>query len=364
MTFDLKAHLRALTEVHAPSGHEDPARAIIADAWAPVTDEQQRDGLGSLIGVKRATHPLDPQRKIMLAAHMDEIGMLVRDVMDGFILIQRISGVDNRIMPSQTVVVHGREALPGIVAAKPPHLSGAEERKKYPGWDDLMIDVGLPPDEVADLVRPGDVITADGPLMELAGRKVAGKAMDDRACVAVVTQCLHALQGVQHQWDVYAAATVQEEFGNYNGARTAAHLIDPDVAIALDVTFAAQPGVNGDGTVDLSGGPALAFGPNFHIKLFDAIKRAAADLELPLQDDIITGRSGTDAWGIQVSRMGVPTALISVPVRNMHSPVETIDLREIERAGRLLAHFITRLDADFLASIDWKQSDPDEAAAE
>jgi tetrahedral aminopeptidase len=361
MTFDLKAHLRDLTTVHAPSGHEDAARAIIADAWAPVTDEQQRDGLGSLIGVKRATNPLDPPRKIMLAAHMDEIGMLVRDVMDGFVLIQRISGVDNRIMPSQTVMVHGREPLPGIVAAKPPHLLDDEERKKYPTWDDLVIDVGLPADEVANLVRPGDVITADGPLMELAGRRVAGKAMDDRACVAVVTQCLHTLQGVQHQWDVYAAATVQEEFGNYNGARTAAHLIDPDVAIALDVTFAAQPGVNGDGAVDLSGGPALAFGPNFHIKLFNAIKAAAADLELPLQDDIITGRSGTDAWGIQVARAGVPTALISVPVRNMHSPIETIDLREIERAGRLLAHFITRLDADFLASIDWKQA---EAAAD
>lgn len=364
MTFDLKAHLRALTEVHAPSGHEDAARAVIAEAWQSVTDEQQQDGLGSLIGVKRATQPLDPPRKIMLAAHMDEIGMLVRGVMDGFVLIQRISGVDNRVMPSQTVIVHGREPLPGIVAATPPHLLSAEERKKYPTWDDLIIDVGLPADEVEQLVRPGDVITADGPLMELAGRRVAGKAMDDRACVAVVTQCLHALQGLQHQWDVYAAATVQEEFGNYNGARTAAHLINPDVAIALDVTFATQPGVNGSGTVELSGGPALAFGPNFHIKLYHAIKAAATDLELPLQEDIITGRSGTDAWGIQVSRAGVPTALLSVPLRNMHSTIETLDVREIERAGRLLAHFITRLDADFLASIDWKQTESEAGETE
>ncbi len=353
MTFDVKAHLRTLTETHAPAGHEAPVREVLREAWAPLTNEMEQDGLGSLIGIKRATQPLDPPRRIMLAAHMDEIGMMVRDVVDGFVLVYRLGGMDNRVMPAQSVIVHGREALPGVIAAKPPHLLSTEERRKYPTWDDLVIDVGLPQEEATALVRPGDVVTLDAPMLELAGRRVAGKAMDDRACVAAVTVCLHTLGGMQHQWDVYAAATVQEEVG-LNGATTAAHMIDPDVAIALDVTFAAQPGNTGNGTVELGGGPALSFGPNFHVKLFHAIQEQAKVLEMTLQDDIITGRSGTDAWSIQVARVGVPTALVSVPVRNMHSPVETLDVRDIERAGRLLAHFIAGLDNDFLASIDWK----------
>lgn len=353
MTFDVKEHLRTLVEAHAPTGHEEPVRDLLGETWATLTDEIMHDGLGSLIGIKRATDPLTPRRKIMLAAHIDEIGMMVREVVDGFVLLHRISGVDNRVMPSQTVLVHGREPLPGIVAATPPHLLNAEDRKKYPTWNDLVVDVGLPAAEVAAKVRPGDLITVDVPMIELGGRKVAGKAMDDRACVAAVTMCLHILGGVEHQWDVYAAATVQEEVG-LRGAAAAAHAIDPDVAIALDVTFASQPGFNGNGAVELGGGPALSFGPNFHMKLFDKIKASAKELEMTLQDDIITGRSGTDAWAIQVARGGVPTALLNVPVRSMHSPVETVDLRDIERAGRLLAHFIAGLDANFLAAIDWK----------
>jgi endoglucanase len=139
-------------------------------------------------------------------------------------------------------------------------------------------------------------------------------------------------------------------------------MINPDVAIALDVTFAPQAGVSGDDTNEMGVGPALSFGPNFHIKLHNAIRDAAATIELTVQEDIITGRSGTDAWAIQVSQLGVPTALLNVPIRNMHSPIETADMRDIERAGRLLAHFIAGLDENFLASIDWKRVDVSETA--
>ncbi|MEM6530209.1 MAG: M20/M25/M40 family metallo-hydrolase [Chloroflexota bacterium] len=353
MTFNLKDHLRTLVELHAPSGHEGAARAAVREAWADLVDEFQQDGLGSLIGIKRANAPTNPPRKIMLAAHIDEIGMMVRDVVDGFVFIYRISGVDNRVMPAQTVMVHGREMLPGIVATTPPHLLSADDRRKYPNWDHMVVDVGLPHDEVVKLVRPGDVVTVDAPMIELAGNKIAAKAMDDRACVAAVTQCLVNLQGMQHSWDVYATATVQEENGGYNGAVASSYMIEPDVAVALDVTFAPQAGVSGDDTSEIGGGPTLSIGPNFHGKLRGAIKQAAAALEMPMQDDVLSGRSGTDAWAIQVSRQGVPTALLSVPLRNMHSPVETADIRDIERTGRLLAHFIAGLDADFLAAIDF-----------
>lgn len=353
--FDLKAHLKTLVEAHAPSGHEGPIREIIREAWRDLTDEMEQDGLGSLIGLKRATDPLDPPHRIMLAAHMDEIGMLVRDVVDGFIYIHRISGVDNRVMPAQTVLVHGRRPLPGIVATTPPHLLKDEQRKKYASFDELIVDVGLPAEEVADLVRIGDLVTVDAPMIELQGGKLAGKAMDDRACVAAVTACLNHLKGMRHRWDVYATATTQEETGLY-GARTAAYHIRPDVAIALDVTFAPQPGVDGDSTADMGGGPGIGVGPNFHPGLYKKLRETADKNEIKLQDDVIPGASGTDAWAIQVALEGIPTALLEVPLRNMHSPVETIDLKDVERCGRLMALFIAGLDADFLAAIDWQSA--------
>jgi endoglucanase len=353
--FDVKAHLKSLVEAHAPSGHEGPIREIIAAAWRDLTDELEQDRLGSLVGIKRATKPVDPPRRIMLAAHMDEIGMMVGDVVDGFIFVHRISGVDNRVMLAQPVMVHGREMLPGIVAAKPPHLLTTSARQKYPPFTELVIDLGLPASEVAELVRVGDLITLDVPMLEMQGTKVVGKAMDDRACVAAVTLCLHELQSMHHYWDVYAAATVQEETGLL-GAKTAAYHIKPDIAIALDVGFAPQPGMDADSAIEMGGGPGIGIGPNFHPKLYDKIRDTAKIHEIKLQDDILPGASGTDAWAIQVALEGVPTALLEVPIRNMHSPVETADIRDIERCGRLMAQFITDLDADFLAAIEWNEA--------
>lgn len=355
--FDIKAHLRALVEAHAPSGHEAPIREIIRAAWADLTDSMEQDKLGSLIAIKRATQPVDPPRRIMLAAHMDEIGMMVNAVVDGFLFVHRISGVDNRVMLAQPVMVHGREMLPGIVAAKPPHLLTTSARQKYPAFKELVIDVGLPAERVAELVRVGDLITLDVPMLELQGTKVAGKAMDDRACVAAVTFCLHELQAMHHSWDVYAAATVQEETGLL-GAKTAAYAVKPDIAIALDVAFAPQSGVDADSALEMDGGPGIGVGPNFHVRLYDKIRETAKQHEIKLQDDLLPGNSGTDAWAIQVALEGVPTALLEVPIRNMHSPVETADIRDIERCGRLLAHFIADLDADFLAAIEWDQAQP------
>lgn len=350
--FDLKQHLKTLVEAHAPSGHEGPIRDLIRAAWKPLTDSMEQDKLGSLIAIKKATKPLKPARKIMLAAHMDEIGMMVRDVVDGFIYVHDIDGVDNRILMAQPVMVHGRKPLPGIVASVPPHLLSASARKKYPTFDELIVDVGLPAAEVARLVRIGDLITPDVPMIELNGKRLAAKAMDDRASVAAVTACLDNLQGMNHQWDVYAAATVQEETGLY-GAATAAYYIKPDIAIALDVTFAPQPGIDGDEAKEMGAGPTLGIGPNFHPKLVEKIRDTAKQYEIKIQDEIVPGASGTDAWSIQVALEGIPTVLLGIPLRNMHSPVETVDLRDIERAGRLMAHFIAGLDGEFMAGLAW-----------
>jgi putative aminopeptidase FrvX len=350
---DLKDYLTQLCQAHGPSGHEGAVRAVVEAEWAGLTDNLRVDSLGNLIGTVQGTQTETPRRRIMLAAHMDEIGMLVREIDGQFIRVRSIGGIDGRVMLAQTVMVHGKQPLQGVVAAAPPHLLAADARKKYPHVDDLVVDVGLPAEEVAELVSVGDPVTVDVPLLELAGGRYAGKAMDDRACVAAVTVCLHELKKRDHLWDVEAVATVQEEVG-LRGATVAAHGVNPDVAIALDVTFAQQPGVGeGDGAFKLGSGPAISLGANFHPKLYDQLKAAASRLEMGVNIDPLPGRSGTDAWAIQVAQEGIPTALLNVPIRNMHSPVEVVDLQDITRTGRLLAEFIAGLEADFLTTIAW-----------
>lgn len=344
--YNPKDHLKKLVEAHAPSGYEAPIVEILRQDWSELVNDFESDRLGSFIGVKRASQPGQPIRKIMLAAHMDEIGLMVRQIEDGFIYLHSINGVDSRVMMAQPVLVHGKRALPGLVATVPPHMLTAAERKKYPSIDDLVVDVGLPADEVADVVQIGDVVTVDAPMIELKGRKVAAKAMDDRACIAVITAGLQALGKMRHSWDVYAAATVQEEVG-LRGASTAANAIAPDCAIALDVGFAEQPGVT-LGAGKLGGGPLLGIGANFHPKMVERLQEVAAYYDIKWQSDVMPARSGTDAWAIQVARDGIPTALLSLPLRNMHSPVETLDLKDIERCGRWLAHFISELDEGFI----------------
>jgi endoglucanase len=189
-------------------------------------------------------------------------------------------------------------------------------------------------------------------MSELKNRRVAGKAMDDRACVAAITLALEQLNRVEHVWDVFAVATVQEETG-LKGAIAAAYGVAPELAIALDVTFGRQPGVRKEGSFPLGGGPTIGIGPNFHPGLMKRLEEVAKGHEIPYCMDPIPGRSGTDAWAIQVTREGVPTALVSIPTRYMHHPVETLDAQDVERAGRLLAAFIAELEAGFLNELSW-----------
>lgn len=347
---DLKAHLKLLCEQHGPSGYEGPVRAAITEAWRPFVDSLDVGKLGSLVGLKRGTGS-DPRRSLMLCAHMDEVGMIVRDIDRGFLRVSSLGGIDYRALAGLAVWVHGKQMLPGVVGVPPPHAISEEQRRQYPTRTDVLIDVGLPADEVAELVSVGDVITMDGPMIELQNHRLACKALDDRACVVAVTACLEALHSRQHVWDVLAVASVQEEVGGM-GAQVEAYRLNPDLAIALDVTFATQPGVS-DGAYKLGGGPAISLGANFHPALYDAINAAAARLEMTLHPDPLPENSGTDAWLIQISQDGIPSALLNIPIRNMHSTVETVDMRDIERTGRLLAELIVGLDADFLNSIAW-----------
>ncbi|NLE45865.1 MAG: M42 family metallopeptidase [Chloroflexi bacterium] len=350
--------LRELSAATGIAGREHGVRTVVQEAWRPLVDEIREDKLGNLIALKRGSGS-GQRPRLMLAAHMDEVGLVVTGIDSGFLRIAPVGGADRRVLPGLEVVVHGQRDLPGIVATRPPHVLSSIDRQRTIPWDKLFVDVGLPEATVRQNVAVGDLISIQANLLELQNRRVAAKALDDRACVAAVTMALEQLGPVRHTWDILAVATTQEEIG-LKGATTATYGIGPDLAIALDVTFGAQPGAADTDTFPLGEGPTLGIGPNFHPKFTDYIRQLADRHEFPYHIEATPGVSGTDAWAIQVALEGIPTALLSLPIRYMHQPIELLDTQDIERTGRLLATIIAELDDGFLSKLAWDIGAEDE----
>jgi endoglucanase len=346
--------LKQLTAVDAPSGAEGRAEELIRSLAGA---ESRTDALGNLIARVRGSE--SPPGRIMLAAHMDEIGLIVTKVERGFLHVAKVGGVDPRAALGQEVTVYpsgpGSDAypggLPGYVGSRPPHLLSDEERKKVTPMGRLRVDLGRAPEFFADgIIQVGDRVAIRGPHVELLGGRLATKALDNRASVAVMLGALGYLAAQRHAWDVYAVATVQEEIG-LRGATTAAFGVAPDIAVALDVTFGETPGVSGGETFPMGKGPTIGIGPNLHPGIARRLSDAADELEMPYALEPLPGNSGTDAWAIQVTQEGIPTGLLSVPIRYMHSSVETVVLDDLDRTARLLAAFIARLDEKTLEGL-------------
>ena len=348
---DIVPLLKRLSEANGVSGYEHQVRQLVQEEFGRLADEVRTDALGNVIALKRGDGPA-PRPAILIATHMDEIGLIVSDLEEGFLHFQQVGGYDDRVLLGQEVLVHGRRTLPGIIGARPPHVLSQKERGQPVPYDKLRIDVGLSPEELPKVVRVGDLVTMKRELIELQGDLVAGKALDDRVSVVAAAICLEELGRMRHLWDVYAVATVQEEVGVY-GAITSTYHLRPDLGIAIDVTWAKQPGAADEYTYELGKGPTIGCGPNFHPKLQQALVETAEKLELSYHMEPAARPGGTDAYAIQISREGIPAELISIPLRNMHTPVETVSIKDIERSGRLLAAFIARLDGDFLDSLVW-----------
>jgi putative aminopeptidase FrvX len=350
---DTASLLKELTEARGPSGYENEIREVVRGRFAAHAHEVRADAVGSLIAVRRGEGDIGPREvrpSVMLAGHMDEIALMVTQVEKGFLRVTQIGGFDPRVLFGQEVVVHGVRELAGVVVSVPPHFTEPADREKPVPLEKLFVDVGLPPGEVQSLVRVGDVVTLRARWTPLAGGYAACKSMDDRAAVAVIAMCLEELSLRRHSWDVYGVATVQEE-ATLLGAAAGAFAVQPTLAVAIDVTFGAQPGLSAAETVKMDGGPSIAMGPNIHPRIFERLVSSAKALELPHQIEPVPGNSGTDAWAIQVSRSGVPCGLLGIPLRYMHSSVETVCLRDIERTAKLLADFIARLDIGFADSL-------------
>ncbi len=347
---DCKEFLRHLSDAPGVSGYEAPVREVVTREFERYADEVRAHPMGSVIALRRG-QGAEPRRRIMLAGHLDEIGLMVRKIKDGFLHVSQVGGIDVRILQGQEVVVHGKKDLPGIIGSRPPHVLPKEERRKIVPMERLFVDVGLSKEELPKWVRVGDLISFRHSFTALQGEWASGKAFDDRVGVAVVGACLANLaERWKHTWDVYGVATSQEEI-TMVGALTTAYGIRPDIGIAIDVTFGGSSDSPEEGTFAMDGGPVIAYGPNVHPKLHEMLVDTAKELEIPYQIEPIPRGSGTDAWGIQVTREGIPTAVVGVPLRYMHTPVETVCIKDIERAGRLLAGFIARLDDSTMEKI-------------
>lgn len=348
-SIDLAAHLMDLCRTAGLSGHEAPVRNVLRRAWRPLVDELSGDRIGSLWGIRRAARR--PAGRILLAAHMDSIGLLVTRIQDGFLFFAAIGGIDARVLPGALVQVHatragGSTALPGVITSRPPHVQSADEKRKVTPVHQLMVDLGLSAAQTARSVEIGDLIVFAQPPLRLGGDLLLAPALDNRASVAALTGCLAHLCGQALQWDVVAAATVQEEEG-FAGAYSSAFAAQPDATIAIDVTFGRQPGLPEWKTFKLGEGPTVSFGPNLHPQMGAALMEVAADNAISCARDVMPLHSGTDAYAMQVSRAGIPCGLVSIPLRNMHTPVEVVAMADVEQAARLLAKFVLALDGKF-----------------
>ncbi len=349
---ELKELMIELTEASGVSGYETEVAEIIKKRFAKYVDEIKTDALGNVICIKRGKAGKD--KRLMLAAHMDEIGLMVTKIDEkGFVKFTNVGGIDQRTLLGQEIIIHGQEKIFGVIGAKPPHLTTTEERKNSLKMEDLTIDVGLDKDQVEKLIKIGDIITIKRDLNFLLNDRVAGKALDDRAGIASLYICLKELQSFQHDLDVYCVATAQEEVGT-RGAITSTYGINPHIGVAIDVGFGFTPDLNKFDTIEIDKGPAIATGVNIHPNVFNKLRQAAKKAYIDYQIEIAPAPTGTDARSMQISRDGVATGLLSIPLRYMHTSVETISLADIEKTGELLAKFIMELNGvDMEGFLSW-----------
>jgi len=328
----------------SPSGFEQPVQAVIGKEMKKYADKVQTDVMGNTIGL------LNPKGspRIMLAGHCDEIGFMVRHITDeGYIYIAPIGGIDTQVMNCQRVVIHNAKGpVFGVVGRKAIHLMSAEDRKKVAEFHDLWIDIGAKNKKDAlTRVSIADPITFAVGLDRLGHDIVVSRGLDDKMGAFVVVEVLRLLAKAKIKAAVCGVSTVQEEIG-LRGAHTSAFGLDPELAIAIDVTFSSDhPGTEKtkSGDIKLGKGPVLHLGANINPVVGKLLIDTAKAEKIPYQMLAAPSATGTDANAIQLSRTGVATALVAVPLRYMHTPAEVLSLDDLENAAKLIAAFIKRL---------------------
>lgn len=326
--------LEKLCRAHGVSGAESEAARVSAELlkkYMPV----RLSPLGSVIGEKSGSGV-----HILLDAHIDQIGLVVTAVdADGFLKVAKCGGADVRVLAAADVTVHGKEKIFGVVTSTPPHLARKEDEGKACGFDDISIDIGMTKEEAEKLVSPGDRITFNGGFDTLLNGRIASPSVDDRAGAAAILRCLELLEGKKYDCALTVMFSSQEETGG-SGAQTGAFAAQADEAIAVDVSFASAPGVSSEKYASLGGGTMIGFAPSLDYEMSRKLEKLAADKNIPAQPEVMGGRTGTNGDEIQISGRGCKTALLSIPIRNMHTAAEVCDAEDIENTARLMAEYI------------------------
>lgn len=331
--------LERLCAAGAPSGFERAAALEAKALLEPLVDEVWTDRLGSVVGLRRCGKP--GAKKLLLDAHLDEVGLIVTGYKDGFLRFSA-NGVDIRMLPDREVTVLTEPPMLGVVACLPPHVLSEEEREKAPELKDLFIDVGLSQEEAERRIPAGTPVVYRAGLTFLGERQVCAKALDDRACFAALLRGLELLQGRELDVDLYILGSVCEEFSGA-GAAVGVQTLAPDFCVAVDVTHGRTPDSPKSEAFVMGGGPVVGIGPNCARWMSRRLLDQAAAAGIQAQREVMERSSGTNAWPMQIANEGIATAVLSIPLKYMHTPVEVVELSDIEDTARLLAEFAVDL---------------------
>lgn len=344
--------LKAIVNVPSPSGYEERAAQHFRDYTKQYADEQRTDVHGNAYAILNP----EAETRIMLSGHMDEIGFIVKYISeDGLIYFSRIGGHDCTIAVGQHVWVHGKRRIAGVIGRKPIHLMSPEDRGKVPEFAELWIDVGASSRvEVKEQISLGDVVTYMSEFQKLMGDRAAARGFDNKVGAFIVAEALRHLKedgGLHPEVGVYSVGTVQEEVG-LRGATTASYTVNAKTGLAIDVSFSTDyPSVSKEkhGEAHIGKGPLVTRGPNINPVVYSMLMQAGDEDSIPYQVEVEGGMTGTDAETMQISRSGMATGLIGIPIRYMHTPCELLSLTDVENCAKLMAAYCRRVtpDTDF-----------------
>lgn len=341
---ELSELILELSQTHSPSGCEMRAAEKISSCLRTCMDEVRTDAMGNVIACRRCGVENAP--KLLLDAHMDEIGLIITGFEEGYARFSLLGGVDARTLPGREVYLLTEGApVYGVIACLPPHVLTAEQREQTIEVKDMYIDLGMDGERAEALVPLGTPGVFRGHAEVLNKKYICGKALDDKACVATILDAVSRLKGEKLAVDLYVLASVQEELG-MRGAAPAAFGINPDYCVAVDVTHGKTPDSSSVNISKVGGGAAVALGPNMNRGITDRLIETAKQAEIPYQVEICAGNSGTNAWPIQISRSGIATAVLSLPLKYMHTPVEVIKIADAEAVSRLIYTFVKNWGAE------------------
>ncbi len=331
---DIKSTLKLLTSETGVSGEEFPASKRAAELLSEYAENVKIDAFGNVTGFVKSTNPT--AKTLMLDAHIDRVGFIVTFIDEsGFIGVGKCGSPDMKALLAQSVTVHGKKDVLGVVSTLPPHVS---KEKGVPEIGDVWIDVGLSKEQAEEVISLGDKITINSAFRELLGNKISAPAVDDRSGVCAILAALDMLKGKKLAYNLAVSFSSGEEVGE-RGAKMTAFSVQPDEAISVDVSFGRTPDSSAKDTAILGSGVMIGFSAALDKEMSNKLCEIAKRADIPFTREIMPESTGTNADAIGISGKGVKCCTLSFPIRYMHTPVETVDLIDIEATARLICEY-------------------------